>query len=127
MRDRARTLPVVHMASFPLPEQRDDFGGNVTAAMRSRDVFVTLFEYGTEAAHQPLFAKEGLPHVTAALFHANRLQRRRAGQVGFQEFFRVNGRAFCLYVVAGSRASLPRIVREVNAALATVRVSEPSP
>ena len=121
------TFPVVHMASFPLPEQRDDFGGNVTAMMKANDTFVTLFEYGPESAQQPLFAAKGVPHVTPALFSPNRLQRRIAGQLGTQLFFQDGGRAFCLYVVAGSRASLPAIVTTVNSALRALRIEAVGP
>jgi hypothetical protein len=109
-----RTFAVMHAATFPLPEQRDDFGGGVTHLMRSSDVFVTLFEYGPDAVGTPLFRAHGIPHVSAALFGTNRLQRPRPGQLGCQQFFTHEGRAFCLYVVAGSRASLPRIVTDVN-------------
>jgi hypothetical protein len=119
-----RAFAVLHMASFPLPEERDDFGGNFTTAMRSSDAFITLFEYGPDAVHKPLFGTQGVPRVTASMFSPNRLQRRRPGQLGCQLFFNTGGRAFCLYVVAGSRASLPRIVAQVNAALADLEVED---
>jgi hypothetical protein len=118
----ARTFAVLHLASFPLPEQRDDFGGDFTPVMRSSDAFVALFEYGPDAVLQPLFRARGVPRVTAQMFSPNRLQRRRPGQLGCQLFFNASARAFCLYVVAGSRASLPRIVTQVNAALAELEV-----
>ena len=114
---------MVHLANFALPEHRDDFGGGVTPAMRSPDVFVALFEYGPESLGSPLFARQGIPRVTAALFDSKRLQRPLPGQLGCQQFFTVNQRPFCLYVVAGSRAYLPRIVAEVNTALADLDVA----
>ena len=114
------TRAVVHLANFALPERRDDFGGGVTPAMRSPDVFVTLFEYGPESLGTPLFATQGVPRVDASMFDSKRLQRPLPGQLGCQRFFTVNDRPFCLYVVAGSRAYLPRIVAEVNAVLADV-------
>ena len=117
-----KTYAVVHLANFALPEHRDDFGGGVTPAMRSPDVFVALFEYGPESLGSPLFARQGVPRVTAALFDSKRLQRPLPGQLGCQQFFTANRRPFCLYVVAGSRAYLPRIVAEVNAALAEIEV-----
>jgi hypothetical protein len=117
-----QTHAVVHLANFALPENRDDFGGGVTTLMRSPDVFVVLFEYGPEALGSPLFATHGIPRVTAALFGSKRLQRPLPGQLGCQQFFTANGRAFCLYVVAGSRAYLPRIIAEVNAVLADLDV-----
>lgn len=117
-----KTYPVMHLASFPLPEQRDDFGGNVTRLMRSSDTFVSLFEYGPESVHEKLFAARGVPQLTASLFSPTRLQRRVAGQVGTQVFFQQGGRAFCLYVVAGSRASLPSIIATVNRALTALSI-----
>ena len=117
-----RTFAVLHLASFPLPEHRDDFGGNFTPGMRSSDAFVALFEYGPDAALQPLFSARGVPRVTAQMFSPNRLQQRRPGQIGCQLFFNASARAFCLYVVAGSRASLPRIITQVNGALAELEV-----
>jgi hypothetical protein len=121
----ARTFPVVHAASFPLPDGRDDFGGNITNLMRSSDSLVVLFEYGPEAAGQPLFRARGIPRVTPGMFSPNRLQRRRPGQLGCQLFFQERGRAFCLYVVAGSRAYLPKVVAQVNDVLDHLRVVEP--
>jgi hypothetical protein len=120
---RETTHAVVHLANFALPEQRDDFGGGVTTAMRSPDVFVVLFEYGPESVGTPLFAAQGIPGVAAAGFNSKRMQRPLPGQLGCQHFFTANGRPFCLYVVAGSRAYLPRIVAEVNTVLAGVDVS----
>ena len=116
------TRAVVHLANFALPERRDDFGGGVTPGMRSPDVFVALFEYGPESLGAPLFASKGVPRVSAGMFNSKRLQRPLPGQVGCQHFFTANGRPFCLYVVAGSRAHLPRIVADDNAVLADLDV-----
>jgi hypothetical protein len=111
------THTVVHLATFTLPEQRGDFGAGVTELMRSPDVFVVLFEYGPESQGSPLFASKGIPRLTAEHFSASRLQRPLPGQLGCQLFFSENNRPFCLYVVAGSRAYLPRIIAEVNVVL----------
>jgi hypothetical protein len=112
-----RNRAVVHCSTFPLPEQRDDFGGGVTQLMRSSDVFVVLFEHGPESLGTPLFRSQGVPRLEASTFDARRLQRPMPGQLGCQLFFTANNRPFCLYVVAGSRASLPGIIRSVNAML----------
>jgi hypothetical protein len=117
-----QTHAVVHLANFALPEPRDDFGGGVTPSMRSADVFVVLFEYGPDALGKPLFAAQGVPRMTAEMFGSRRLQRPLPGQLGCQRFFTARGRAFCLYVVAGSRAYLPRILAEVNSVLADLDV-----
>jgi hypothetical protein len=111
------TYSVVHLATFPLPEARGDFGAGVTELMRSPDVFVVLFEYGPESLASPMFRAQGIPRLTADLFSSTRLQRPLPGQVGCQLFFTEGDRPFCLYVVAGSRAYLPRIISEVNVVL----------
>ena len=56
------------------------------------------------------------------MFGSKRLQRPLPGQLGCQRFFTAGGRPFCLYVVAGSRAYLPRIIADVNAVLAGLDV-----
>lgn len=117
-----QTHAVVHLASFPLPENRGDFGAGVTELMRSPDVFVVLFEYGKESLGMPMFAAQGIPRVSPDMFSPHNLQRPLPGQVGCQLFFTENDRPFCLYVVAGSRAYLPHIVREVNLVLDSLEV-----
>ena len=119
----AQTHAVVHLANFPLPEQRDDFGGGVTADMGASDVFVVLFEYGPESLGKPLFRSVGLPRLSPDQFSPRRLQRPLPGQVGCQRFFTANGRPFCLYVVAGGRAALPQLTAAVNQGLAGLVIS----
>lgn len=113
--ERARA--VVHVASFPMPEERGDFGVGVTDLMRSGDVFVTLFEYGPESLGQPLFASVGVPHLSADQFSTRRLQRTLRGQLGCQLFFTANRRPFCLYVVVAGRVHLRPLLAQVNAML----------
>jgi hypothetical protein len=113
--EQART--VMHVASFPLPEERGDFGVGVTELMRSGDVFVSLFEYGPESVGQPLFAAQGVPHLTADLFSPRRLQRTLSGQVGCQMFFTASKRPFCLYVVIAGRIHVRTLVTELNTML----------
>jgi hypothetical protein len=117
-----RTHAVVHLANFPLPEQRDDFGGGVTASMRATDALVVLFEYGPESLGQPLFASSGVPRVTPPMFGSRRLQRPLPGQVGCQVFFTAGNRPFCLYVVAGSQAHLPQLTAEINLGLENLEI-----
>jgi hypothetical protein len=118
-----RTHTVGHFATFPLPEQRDDFGGGVTELMRPADAFVVLFEYGAESLGTPLFEAQGIPRVDPTAFSSRRLQRPLPGQLGCQFFFTASTRPFCLYVVAGSRAALPSIITRVNTLLARVVVT----
>jgi hypothetical protein len=109
-----RSRPVVHLASFPMPEERGDFGVGVTELMRSGDVFVTLFEYGPESLGKPLFASVGVPRLTAERFTAKRLQRTLPGQVGCQLFFTAERRPFCLYVVVAGRLHLRAVIPPLN-------------
>ncbi|MDQ1468439.1 MAG: hypothetical protein QOH10_2854 [Actinomycetota bacterium] len=118
-----QTHAVVHLANFPLPEQRDDFGGGVTQAMGASDVFVVLFEYGPESLGKRLFALAGVPKLSAEMFSPRGLQRPLAGQVGCQRFFTANERPFCLYVVAGGTAALPELTAQVNQALAFLEIA----
>jgi hypothetical protein len=121
------THAVVHLANFALPEQRDDFGANLTHTMRAPDVFVVLFEYGPESANRALFHAQGRPTLTAAHFGPRSLQRPLPNQLGSQQFFTENGRAFCLYVVAGSRAALPTATAAVNATVGAMAIAHAEP
>ena len=112
--DAAGPRAVVHIASFPMPEERGDFGVGVTELMSSGDAFVTLFEYGPELLGTPLFAAQGVPRLTVDLFTARRLQRTRPGQVGCQLFFTANQRPFCLYVVVSGRLHLRSVIPQMN-------------
>jgi hypothetical protein len=118
-----RPRPVVHLASFPLPEERGDFGVGVTELMRSGDVFVTLFEYGPESVGTPLFAGVGVPHLTVNLFGSRRLQRMLPGQLGCQLFFTAKQRPFCLYVVVAGRLHLRSSITQVNSVLGALDLS----
>jgi hypothetical protein len=105
--------PILHMANFALPVERGDFGSGAVDRMRAPDVFMCLFEYDRADAGQPLFADRGVPRPRAGEFSPAALQRTLAGQAGWQRFFNQSGRAFCLYVVLGSRqherAAIPQI------------------
>ena len=114
---------VVHLASFPLPEERGDFGVGVTELMRSGDVFVTLFEYGPESVGTPLFAAAGVPQLDVGMFSPRRLQRTLRGQIGCQLFFTAKGRPFCLYVVVAGRLHLHSMITHVNAMLRALVLS----
>ena len=118
-----RPRAVVHIASFPMPEARGDFGVGVTELMRSGDVFVTLFEYGPESVGTPLFAASGVPRLTVAGFGPRRLQRTLPGQIGCQLFFTADRRPFCLYVVVAGRFHLRPAVTQVNAMLQKLDLS----
>jgi hypothetical protein len=116
------TQPVVHLGTFPLPSGRGDFGSGAVEIMSQDDLLVVLFEYGRESVGTPLFARSGIPRVTAADFGPNNMQRPIAGQSGAQYFFNQSGRAFCLYVVLGSHASRNEVLPEVNQVLAGLTI-----
>lgn len=119
--------PVAHLANFPLPVDRGDFGSGAVELMRTQDVFVALLEYAPEEAGSALFAAQGLPRkLDPRRFSAASLQRGMPGQAGLQEFFTEGGRPFCLYVVLGDADDVHLQVRKVEQVLASVRI-EPRP
>lgn len=117
-----RPRPVLHAATVPLPDERGDFGSDLTPSLGPDDVFISLFEHEPEAAGTALFARRGRPQVTAAAFAANALQRTVAGQSGAQFFYTESGRPFCLYVVLGSHARRAELVRKANSVIGTLTV-----
>ncbi len=114
--------PVMHMANFPLPPDRGDFGSGAVELMRSDDLLVVLFEYGPEAVGTALFSKQGVPTVSATDFDPNAMQRPLPGQSGAQYFFTMNGRAFCLYVALGSHLFRQELAPMVNELLGLLQI-----
>ncbi|MCU1499156.1 MAG: hypothetical protein JWM47_3109 [Acidimicrobiales bacterium] len=116
--------PVVHLANFPLPEDRGDFGSGAVDLMTEEDLLIVLFEYGPESVGTALFERTGIPDdLTPAMFSSSALQRTIAGQAGCQVFFTVAGRAFCCYTVLGRQAAALRLLPQANATLAATRIS----
>ena len=109
-----QTFPVVHAASFALPNQRGDYGSGAVEEMRGTDVLVTLLEQEPEAANTKLFRHRGIPRAHPDDFSRQSLQRPLPGQSGCQYFFNENGRAFILYVVLGSHARRVSLVKRAN-------------
>lgn len=118
------TNPVLHLANFALPPGRGDFGTGAVERMGAAHVFVSLFEYDTDEAGRPLYAAAGLPRPALHEFAPNALQRRLPGQLGCQKFFTQNGRAFCLYIVLGSRRHAAALVAEVHSVLDRLEVGD---
>lgn len=115
---------LLHLASFPLPAERGSFGSGAVELMSTRDILMVLFEYGPESADTPLFSSQGVPRsLDPQLFDRDALQRGIQGQSGLQQFFTVNGRAFCLYVVLGSHIDRAELVPRINEVLATLEIS----
>jgi len=117
-----RAHPVLHVANFPLPPGRGDFGTGAVERMSHAHVFASLFEYDGEEAGRALFGARGLPVLHLRDFATNALQRRLAGQLGVQRFFTVDGRPFCLYAVLGSSRNGAALVGELRSVLATLRI-----
>lgn len=115
--------PIAHLANFPLPRQRGDYGSGAVERMRSTDVLVCLLEHGPEDVGTPLFSKKGIPRLTPAHFDPASMQRTVEGMSGAQAFFTENGRAFCLYAVLGSHRDRRALVPVVNDLLATLVIA----
>ena len=118
----ATNRAVLHAATFQLPPERGDYGGGAVEAMRSDDIFVSLFEFEPASAGKTLFAGKRPDRLDPEDFSTSTLQRLIPGQSGVQRFFSEGGRAFCLYVVLGSHASRRALVEEVNQVLTTLVV-----
>jgi hypothetical protein len=118
------THPVLHVASFALPQDRGDFGSGAVDLMGPDDVLITVLEYDRASAGTALFANEGLPRaLDRGLFSPMTLQRMIPGQAGAQVFFNQAGRAFCLYVVLGSWARADILIPRVNTMLAGLAIA----
>ncbi|MEX2280014.1 MAG: hypothetical protein WEA76_08000 [Acidimicrobiia bacterium] len=116
--DGAVRRSVTHLASFPLPEQRGDYGGGAVSLMGWTDILVVLLEFHPHSTSQPLFSLKGMPRtLRASDFGRDKLQRQIEGQGGCQVFFQEAGRAFCLYVVLGSYVDREDLIPKVNAVL----------
>lgn len=115
--------PVLHLGNFALPAGRGDYGSGAVDKMRARHVFVALLEFGATEVGSELFSARGFPRPHVADFAPNALQRALPGQLGSQWFFTEQGRAFCLYVVLGSRQHAEGLVAEVQLVLDNITVS----
>ncbi len=118
------TNPVVHLANFPLPEDRGDFGSGAVDLMTETDVLVVLFEYGPESVGTALFKHKGVPtNLRPNMFSPSALQRTLPGQAGCQVFFTTANRAFCCFTVLGRHSAANRVLPQANATLAATRIS----
>jgi hypothetical protein len=115
--------PVTHIANFPLPAVRGDYGSGAVERMTADDVLICLVEFDPEAAGTPLFAANGIPQFGVNDFAPHTMQRTIAGMCGGQAFFTVAGRAFSAYVVLGSYRLRAPLVRVVNGLLAGLEIA----
>lgn len=122
--DGAVRPTVAHMANFPLPPGRGDFGGGAIETMVPGDALIVLYEYGPESVGQPLFKAQGVPRfVRAEDFDRAVLHAAVPGMSGVQRFFTHAGRPFCLYVVVGSHIDRVDVLGQINSVLASLEIS----
>ena len=122
MQEAGTTHAVLHAASFPLPNDRGDFGSGAVERMRPHDVLVALVEMGPESVGTALFAAAGPPRqLSSQDFDPSSLLRAIPGQVGTQRFFSARGRAFCLYVVLDGHQPGP-LMPVVNSLLQSLQI-----
>lgn len=122
--DGAVRPTVAHMANFPLPPGRGDFGGGAIETMVPGDALIVLYEYGPESVGQPLFKAQGIPRfVRSEDFDRAVLHSSVPGMSGVQRFFTHAGRAFCLYVVVGSHIDRVDVLAQINTVLASLEIS----
>jgi hypothetical protein len=115
--------PVLHLANFALPPGRGDFGTGAVERMGPDNLFVSLLEFGPDCLGTALYAPAGIPRIRPGQFNPNGMQRRVAGQAGFQHFFTEANRPFCLYVVIGSHRQAVPLAKQVNDVLEQIEVS----
>ena len=118
------TNPVLHVASFPLPAVRGDYGGGAVQAMGPNDVFIALVEFDPDAGSTPLFSAPGLRRpLRVTDFDRSTMHRPLPGASGHQQFFHTRGRAFALYVALGAHRLRASSVPRVDRVLATLSIS----
>jgi hypothetical protein len=118
-----RTFPIIHAATVPIPSERGDYGGGLVELLGPTDVFVSLLEFGPEAANSPLFRlAASILGLTPDAFRPRQLQRVIRGQAGAQRFVSVQGRAFCLYSVIGSIANRVQSTARANQLIGSLSV-----
>ena len=118
-----RTFPIVHAATVPIPGDRGDYGGGLVELLGPHDVFVSLLEFGPDAAGSALYRPAAsLPVLGPDDFRPRQLQRVIRGQAGAQRFVTVNGRAFCLYAVIGSIVNRVPSAARAGALIASLHV-----
>lgn len=118
----APTTAMVQVATVPIPPDAGDLGGGVVQSLSSRDLFLSLGEFGPESVGTALFQSHGIPRLRPADASPDTLRLMLPGQSAIQRFFTVNGRPFSLYVVLGSHARRIGLVGVTNDILGSLRI-----
>ncbi len=121
--DGARRHSVTHLANFPLPSVRGEYGSGAVELMSNGDVLIVLLEFGPESAGTALFGKTRPASLRASDFSRDTLQQRVEGHGGCQRFFTESGRAFCLYVVVGDYIDRVDVLESINSVLGRVNIT----
>jgi hypothetical protein len=122
------TMPVVQVATVPLPADIADYGSDVVTDLGPTDALIVLKEFDATNVGQALFARQGLPRsLDPDAFNPNMLQRTIDGQAGVQIFFTAENRAFCVYVVVGSFERRSEVMSGINNVLASISLEPPAP
>lgn len=123
LHDGARRYSVTHLANFPLPPVRGEYGSGAVDLMTNGDALIVLLEFGPESAGTVLFGKTRPPFLRASDFSRDTLQQRVEGHGGCQRFFTESGRAFCLYVVVGDYIDRVEVLESINRVLSRVTIA----
>ena len=121
--DEGTVQPVAHLANFPLPADRGDYGSGAVERMGP----VTCSSASWSSTRRPRTAAcsrtRAFPVSSAAALPPTRCsgRSRAARRPGLLPRM---GRAFCAYAVLGATATVPLTPR-VNDLLATVRIEDP--
>lgn len=121
--DGARRHSVTHLANFPLPPVRGEYGSGAVEIMSNGDALIVLLEFGPESAGTALFGKSRPPFLRASDFSRDTLQQRVEGHGGCQRFFTESGRAFCLYVVVGDHIDRVDVLESINRVIGAVTIT----
>ena len=121
----AVNMPVLHATDQPLVMSRSTFAAELAARAGGTGTVVALVEFEPGLSGTELFRKRGLSlPIHEGDLHPDALQIPRPFQAGRQWFFTLSSRAFCLYVVLGTRPGLASRVRVLNEVLRSLEVQQ---
>lgn len=114
----------MHVATTALSPSDGEFGASVLQRMSLGDIFIALVEYSSSLASARKFANPRPSDFRATELKESMLHYRvREGFRGVQHFHSSAGRAFCLYIVAGSSMAALERTPEIEAVLGSIEVT----